>query len=304
MNLPAIWSTLEAGYDCLGDYGYPAMDQAAAELGLASGWFSWVAALMLCHAEPFTVGQFMQLFPYGLARLNAERLAIGVQQDALAVNSAGAYQATQAGLAAVQQIVAAMDASIARFQPAPGGSLQRLLDLLYRLAEVSFAAPEPPAHPLLAHKRNLRRLPATEDIQYFVRYYSELAGFRDDMYVAAWQAHQVEGHAWEAFDQLVQAGALSFDELYARLSRRGLPKEVYIQDLQEIAAHGWVEDTPEGYQPSAEGRRVRQEVEELTAQAFFAPWVCLSQAEQEELTRLAGQFLEHLNAQQKAMAGS
>lgn len=33
MNIDSIWSALEASYDILGRYGYPAMDKAAEELG-------------------------------------------------------------------------------------------------------------------------------------------------------------------------------------------------------------------------------------------------------------------------------
>jgi len=41
MRLNPIWSVLEESLDILGDYGYPAWDKAAAELGLPPGWFTW-----------------------------------------------------------------------------------------------------------------------------------------------------------------------------------------------------------------------------------------------------------------------
>ena len=44
-NPKPIWSTLEVSSEILGNYAYPAMDQAAAKLGLEPGWFSWVAAI-------------------------------------------------------------------------------------------------------------------------------------------------------------------------------------------------------------------------------------------------------------------
>lgn len=144
MNPRGIWSALEASFDFLGGYGYPAMDETSAELGLTTSWFNWVAAIALFWTEPFTT---------------------------------------------------------AHLQPIPAEPFQRLIGYLYRLAEAAQVTLDNPPHPLLSHKRNLRKIEMTALINQFERYVSELSGYRDDAYASAWQARRVEGHAWEAFDQ-------------------------------------------------------------------------------------------------------
>ncbi|MBM4425361.1 MAG: hypothetical protein FJ030_18615 [Chloroflexi bacterium] len=99
------------------------------------------------------------------------------------------------------------------------------------------------------------------------------------VYITAWQAYQVEGHTWEALDKLHLDGALKLDDLCASLKGRGIPQEVYAQDLQELVQRGWVEESAGKYQLTAEGKRIREEAEALTDHYVFAPWLCLNESE-------------------------
>lgn len=73
MNRQSIWSVQEECLNILGDhYGYPAWDRTAAELGISSEYFSFMAAGVLFETESFTVKQYMGIFPYGQAWKNNE----------------------------------------------------------------------------------------------------------------------------------------------------------------------------------------------------------------------------------------
>lgn len=168
--------------------------------------------------------------------------------------------------------------------------MERLVNLLARLADTSFAIPEPPAHFRLDPKRNMRGLPITGSINYLERYVSELDGFRDDMFTASWGARQIQGHAWETFDQLVQNSALTFDDLFAKVERRVLMRELLAENVMELAQRGWVDEASGKIQITAAGKQVRAEVETETERLFFTPWASLSESELEELANLANQL--------------
>ncbi len=295
MNLNAIWSALEESMNILGDdYGYPAMDKAAEEMGLSSDYTPWVAAVCLFEAELFTVADYMRIFPYGQARKNKELLASAVPQGYLDSDGKDGFRATELGRNTARKIFSAADDSIAHLHPLPDQPFQTLVNLLYRLAEASFAMPEPPAHFVLDHKRNMRGLPVTGSINFVERYISELGGFRDDMYVASWGAHQVQGHVWETFDQLIQNGTSTFDDLFARVERRVPTRELLAENVQELARRGWADDVAGKIRITSAGKQVRAEVEAETERLFFAPWASLNESESNDLSRLASQLRDGL----------
>ena len=63
---------------------------------------------------------------------------------------------------------------------------------------------------------------------------------------------------------------------------------------QELVERGWVQQDEETCQPTAEGKRLRDEAEALTDTYFFAAWSCLSESELEELASLASQLRDEL----------
>lgn len=61
----SIWPTIEESFDILGDYGFPAWDEAAAELGLPPGWFTWAMEVSSFNTEPFTWPSSCAYLPTG-----------------------------------------------------------------------------------------------------------------------------------------------------------------------------------------------------------------------------------------------
>src|SRR5690606_15057020 len=122
----------------------------------------------------------------------------------------------------------------------------------------------------------------------------ELAAYRDDCYIATWNAHGVEGHAWETLDFLSHGEAVTFDDLHEKLNRRGVTREVHAEDVQELARRGWADDASGKIQITSAGKQVRAGVEAETERLFFAPWSSLNESELEELSRLASQLRDGL----------
>jgi hypothetical protein len=292
MNLNTIWSVLEESSEILFDnYGYPAADKAAEELSLPANFYTWVMAIWLFDANPFTIAQFMRYFPYGLARVNDERFSSAVQQGYLASDGQGTYRATESGRTAALRLTQAGSEVMAALTPMPKESLRAIGNLLARISNAAFNAPEPSAHVLIKAKRDLyQRTNTFAVLEGFLGHCLLLEGHRDDCYVATWGAHGVEGHTWEVLDQLSQNDPLTFDELHEKTSGRGVTRAVHAEDVQELARRGWADDAAGKIRITAAGKQARAEVEAETERLFFAPWACLNEAELEELARLASQL--------------
>ena len=302
MNKKSIWSHLEDGFDILGGYGYPMMDKTAEELNLDGDWFTWIAAIWLFGSQPITTAKFMKMFPYGLARLNEECFTSAARQGYLMLDKEGGYSSTEIGINVALKIWRQAGESLANLKPMPEENLQHLYNYLERLVEASLAIPQPPSHFYLSHKReNYRRLGTIHPLENFVVLFGELAAYRDDMHIGAWQAHQIEGHAWDMFDKIYSGESLTIDGLYAKLKRRGLSQEIYIQDLQELIERGWVSERANEYQITPAGKKVREDVEAQTERLFFAPWSCLDERDLEDLMSLATQLHDGLQNPKEKM---
>jgi hypothetical protein len=296
MNLNSIWSALEESSEILGDnYAYRAADKAAEELALPPNYYNWVTAIWLLGTKPFTVAQVMRHFPYGLAQATEERFASAIQGGYLALDSNGAYRATESGSAAAARLIQAGDEVMAALTPMTNESLRALSNLLARISDAAFHSPEPSAHVLIKAKRDLyQRMNVFPTLEGFVAHSLLLEGHRDDCYFATWSVHGVEGHAWEVLDCLSQNDTLSFDDIHDKLSRRGVTQEAHAEDVKELIGRGWVDEDSGNIQITSAGKQVRAEVEAETERLFFAPWACLSESELEELSSLASQLRDGL----------
>lgn len=128
-----------------------------------------------------------------------------------------------------------------------------------------------------------------------------MEGHRDDCYFATWSVYGVEGHTWEVLDALSQNDALTFADLHAKLSRRGVTEEIHAGDVKELARRGWVEESTGVVKITSVGKQVRAEVEAETEHLFFAPWSCLNESESEALSNLSIQLRDGLHHQKEKL---
>lgn len=300
MNMKSIWSALEDVYDILGGYGFAAMDKAATEMELKPDWSTWLFAIWLFGSEPITTANFMRIFPYGLAHHNEEHFVSAVQHGYLISDGKNGYTPTEFGMKAAHKVWREAGDSLASLNPMPEAQMEKAFDYLARIGDAALSAPEPPSRYFMSHKReNYKLFQVLYPLERFVVLFGELAAYRDDMYVATWGTHGVEGHAWDAFDRLVQSGSLTREDLYAKVKRRGVTEEVHAGDVKELIGRGWVEEGSGVYQITSAGKQVRAEVEAETERLFFAPWSSLNESELEELFNLSTQLRDGLHTQKE-----
>ena len=295
MNLKSVWSMLEESYGVCDDIVSSAIVQRGGDIHLPPGWTTWVVAVLLFPAESISSARHMRIFPYGLARTMDERFASAAQNGYLLPDGDG-YRPTETGKRIAHQVLQAATDSLAHVQPLPSSDLQRLVDYLIRLSDASFAAPEPPPKFCLTHYKNYKSTFSSDAPlpRLFIHYFKELDFYRMDSHMAAWRVYNLEGNRWEVFSEVWGEKNNTLDKLFEELSFRGITREEYASILQELVARGWIQQDGEKYEPTVEGKRIRDEAEALTDKYFFAAWSCLNESELEELASLAGQLRDGL----------
>jgi DNA-binding PadR family transcriptional regulator len=287
MNTIALWSTTLGAIQALGKHYVPAMDETAAELKLPE-WNGWLLPALVFEPEPVSAARFRMRTPYTSARSYNERLAKAAKQGFLApvAEAENEYHLTELGRQAAERVFGAAYAKMTALQPMPTTDLERLASLLHRLVKSCLITPEPPGKWCISHSR---RIDPGENASVMVRidqYLSDLAAFRDDAHLAAWQSHNIEAHIWEAFTCLWRGEATTLDGLSHKLERRGYSQDDYKQALENLIKRGWIKEEAGEYHVTALGQEVRQAVEETTDRYFYAGWSCFSQEETEEFQNL------------------
>ncbi|MCX6038543.1 MAG: hypothetical protein NTW99_11775 [Chloroflexi bacterium] len=287
MNTVALWYTALEAIHALAKHYVPAMDQTAAELKLPE-WGGWLLPALVFEPEPISATRFRVRTPYTSARLYNERLAKAAKQGFLTpvAEAKNEYHLTEVGRQAAERVIGAAYGKMTALDPMPSTDLERLASLLHRLVKACLTTPEPPGKWCIIHSQ---RTDPGEDPSVVVRidqYLSDLAAFRDDAHLAAWQSHSIEGHIWEAFTYLWRGEATTLDGLYHKLERRGYSRDEYKQALKNLIKRGWVKEEAGEYRVTPLGQEVRQAVEEATDRYFYGAWSCLSQGETEEFQTL------------------
>lgn len=284
MDTISVWAAATEAIGALARCYRPEMERAAAELGLGE-YAGLLFTALTFEPEPISAARLRIRSPYTAERFYNRYLtgAAGLGFLAPAAQEADAYQLTESGKTAMKQVMAAVYARMAEQHGLPSSELERLAGLLHRLVEASLAAPEPPGKWSISHSR---RIDPGEDAPSMVRidqYISDLAGYRDDSHLAAWQQHNIAGHIWEAFTFIWRGDTTNLDALAEELARRGHTREGYEQAIGELVERGWLTEDAGEYQVTPSGKEIRQEAEDATDRYFFAPWAVLSQTELEEL---------------------
>jgi len=287
MNTVDLWSLALEANQALGKHYSSAMDQTAAELKL-SEWYGWLLPALLIEPESISATRFRVRNPYTSARLYTERLAKAAKQGFLTpiAETKNEYHLTELGRQAAERVFGAAYAKMTLLHPMPSNDLERLASLLQRLVKACLTTPEPPGKWCIIQSR---RIDPGDDASVVVRidqYLSDLAAFRDDAHLSAWQSYSIEGHIWEAFTYLWRGEATTLDGLFHKLERRGHSQDEYKRALENLIMRGWINEEAGEYRVTHLGQEVRQAVEEATDHYFYGPWSCLSQEETEEFQTL------------------
>jgi hypothetical protein len=254
------------------------------------GWFLVQAAESA--PEPLTVDLLRVRDTYASERLVQGLLELLASEGWLQRDAADRYALTGEGWAVMHHSRERMRRLLAELAPLTPAATGQLMGLVERLIGASLASPTPPGTWCLAHSR--RRAPAEDApaLMQLLQYFDDFNAFRDDAHMAAWQPYEPHGATWEAFALVCGGEATDAATVAEQLARRGYSPAEYAVALASLTERGWLAegDLPASYQVTAQGRDVRETVEQQTDAYFYAPWSCLSDAEIATLADLLRQF--------------
>ncbi len=273
MPLEDLWPTAQALRRRLRAHYDPAAGQAAESAGLNEPGWTLLLRAHLAAPRPLSAAWLGALNP----TINPWTYEAGLQHLAavgLLGSEAGAYPLTPAGRAALGPILDAVYGTLRALGPLDASALGPLAKLLQSVVSGSLVAPEPPGKVQLRLSHRLAAETPPLPLAAIDQALADLAAYRDDAHLAAWQMHAVSGPAWDVVGSLWPGPAATLAEVFFKLARRGWPRDAYARAVQELVTRGWVSET-EPYALTPQGRAVRERAEAQTNTYFFAPWRAL-----------------------------
>lgn len=287
-----VWPVCVDAYHAISKYYLPIMDEKAAEFELPEGGGWLLLPALTFDPDTISAEKLRIRSPYTSARryqAGLEALATG----GFLVPAGGidqTYKLSSAGRQAILAVIQAGYGCMKTLQPLDTSELVALANTLYQLVYACLDASEPPGKWSISHSRKIDPGEKAAAMVRIDQYLSDLAAYRDDSHLAAWQIHDIEGHAWEALMVLWRKGPFTLDQLYQQLAHRGFTAKEYQVAMADLIKRGWVTRDIEQYCLTELGEKVREAAEADTDGYFYRPWSCLSDKAirdlEKQLTRL------------------
>jgi len=297
MDRTRLWPIALETLMALGAHYVPAMEKAADDAGAERGVWGLLISALTFEPESVTSTKLQQRNPYqDYTRL----LADAAGQGFFMLESPGIYQLSDLGRTVGTEIILAAYARMQTFEPLRVEQMQYLSVLLRKLVVASHTSPEPPGKWCLTHARRIDPGQNAPLIIQVDQYLSDLAAYRDDAHLAAWEEYDFDGPTWEALTLLWRKEADTLDALVEKLAHRRFPPTVYAAALQELEAMKLISAEDGKYKLTSAGKRLRQKAEDTTDAYFYAPWECLDAEELEALETLLGKLTVEMGKRRSA----
>jgi hypothetical protein len=248
--------------------------------------------------EPFGLAHIYQCIPYVNPELFQQDFEGAVRRGWLTIHPEGGYRASNKG----KQYHACLKREVAdiykQLRTLPVMQLNRLDALLSEIIDS------------ISNKSSLDDKPAFEmelrlasgeknTLQKICCKLSQLLAFREDAYLNAWMAQDVNSYVWEAFSLIYKGKAQTAAGLTSRLkNHRYYDEDVYQKALDELTDRGWIQNCGRKYEPTDEGIRILAEVARMMTLYFFEPWEDMQEGKVNQLKILMKALLRTLKSPQ------
>ena len=214
----------------------------------------------------------------------------------------GDSRVTQAARESVRQIIRAGDEQLSGFYSIPDSDLKRLGILLQQIVMECRVSRQPPEQWAI-----FKRFRVADEHSPLIAQVREclmdLYAYRDDSHLSAARPHfNQAGIVWLVLGALWKGNAVNAEQMTETMPFRGYEVEDYEIAIEAAMEIGWAEqaERPDTFRLTQKGRELREQVERLTNQYFYAPWSVLVQDEIEELYDLLTTLRHELSVYRKS----
>lgn len=244
---------------------------------------NWIFVQALEFApEALTVERFRKRAVYAAPKLTLGLLEL-LASEQYFDRIGDEYHLTEKGHAQANKVRDFRITAFEGFEPIDASDIGKLVGYMARIIDASLQADKIWC---LEHSRNRAPKDDAAPLAKLIQFGSDLNAFRDDAHMAAFGAHNVEGHVWEAFSYIQSEQAKNAAELYEKLAYRGFYSEDWQAALDDLASRGWIAKNGDTYTITKTGLAIAADVEAKTNEYFYAPWAVLSDEEYDELIML------------------
>jgi hypothetical protein len=217
--------------------------------------------------------------------------------------SDGTFRVTEEARQAARQIIRTGDEQLSGFHGVPDSDLERLGILLKQIIAESKVT-----HGAAEKWAILQRFRVADEhsplIVQIREYLLDLYAYRDDSHLSTARPHFNDaGIVWLVLGALWRGTAFNAGQMAEQMPFRGYEAEDYEIALQAAVELGWAEeaDRPDTFRLTQQGKELREQVEHLTNEYFYAPWSVLVQSELDELHNLLTTLRHQLNVYRKSL---
>jgi hypothetical protein len=278
----------------------PAMNPASEAVNLSEpGVLFTLLTAYATDPEPLSAVAFYRRFPYGRPENREPVFQALVTKDMLTTGGEREYRLTADGRKVAIHLLGVFYDRLREMMPhvtAGVGEpeLRQLAQLFDLIVEAALKSPVANWGTRTSH----RIVPPTDAVAlaYIDQCLDDFNAFRDDAHLAAWQPHNVSGHAWEFFTFLWRGEVATAAQMAEKATTRGYTAQDYEVAAAELQQRSWLQPGTNGYEVTGAGRQIRQQAEQLTERYFFAPWLSLTNDELTEVRDLTSRLAAHLEA--------
>jgi predicted transcriptional regulator len=243
--------------------------------------------------DNLTLEGFIERGPYTNPANFEEQMEASVERGWLKTVKKGQYQLSEKGKRLAEDFFGQWDNWFGSLPALTINDTERVAELLAKLVETAYQLPKPAQKPTLEIGMHLKPESDSPAILRVRRHITDLAYYRDDAHIAAWQPYGVSGKVWETVTFLWRGEATTGEEMVEKVGEfRHYDANDYNAAFDKLVTQGWAAAENGKYSITEKGKKIRQEAEDVTDQLFYAPFRRLTEEETKELNRLLEELAE------------
>ncbi len=248
-------------------------------------WFALLTAKGL-EPAPLTFNDLRAVNPYAAPTRIKELLKKGIKDAFFTETDEGKFRVAEKGNKVLDAFFNTAQKKLLEAPSLSPAEMNRLAQLLGKIVSATEAAPKPAKKFSLAGSRWTDPQNGAPAALMVDQYITDLARYRDDAHIAAWQSSDLNGHEWEALTFVWNDDAHSAEELAEKRENRGYSIQDYAEALHVLAQRGLLLDDGGQYQLTPEGQSLRDQAEEETDRLFYVGWAVLNKDDLKTMNQL------------------